>query len=37
MKTFNIVDLGRASSVTASNFVGIAPESDNSDMRIYSL
>lgn len=37
MKIYSIVDLGRASDITASNFVGIAPESDNSDMRIYSL
>lgn len=37
MKTFKLVDLGRASAVTASNVVGIAPEGDGSGLRIYTF
>ena len=37
MKTFNLIDLGRATAVTASNVIGVAPEADGSSLRIYSF
>jgi len=35
MKTFKLIDLGRASGVTASNFVGNIPEAGNAALRQY--
>src|SRR3982751_2278731 len=37
MKIFRLLDLGRASAVTASNAMGIAPEGDGSGLRIYAF
>lgn len=37
MKTFLLLELGRASRVTASNVMGIAPEGDGSGLRIYTF
>jgi hypothetical protein len=37
MKIFRLLDLGRASAVTASNAMGITPEGDGSGLRIYAF
>ncbi len=37
MKQFTLIDLGRASVVTESNVVGLAPEGDGSGLRIYAV
>lgn len=37
MTKFLLLNLGRASAVTASNVMGLAPEADGAGLRIYSF